>query len=84
VSEHWQKVVANTGPVEVGKVLETLLAEYAPAFDPEDQLKRLITKLAAHSGSRGDAILCLEFVRYLPGMIQLYSQLKAETVSDAK
>jgi hypothetical protein len=67
--------LAPANPAEAGQILRTLLATYEPSHDFEDRLKRLITLLAAHPGSRSDAILSAERVRHLPGMVQLYGQI---------
>jgi hypothetical protein len=67
--------LADTSPVAVAHVLRVLLSAYQPSYDFEDRLKKLIVQLAAHSETRSDAILSLERVRHLPGMVQLYAQL---------
>lgn len=67
--------LAETRPGEVAQVLDVLLQTYRPTFDFEDRLKNLIVYLAAHPQSRSNAILSVERVRHLPGMVQLYSSL---------
>jgi hypothetical protein len=73
--------LADASPAETGQVLRVLLEAYRPDYDFEDRLKQLITRLAAHGASRADAILSLERVRHLPGMVQLYAQLSSVSVS---
>lgn len=72
--------LAKDSPAPVVQVLSTLLKTYHPVYDYEDRLKKLITTLAAHPASRSDAIRCLELVRHLPGMVQLYAQLTSAPV----
>lgn len=66
--------LANVSPVEVSVVLGQVLNAYTPDFDFEDRLKTLLTKLAER-GQRADAIAYAERLRYLPGMLQFYTQL---------
>lgn len=72
--------LVTSSPRATGQVLRAVLEGYQPTFDFEDRLKLLITDLASHAESRADAILCLERIRYLPGMVQLYSQLSSPRV----
>jgi hypothetical protein len=67
--------LADTSPGAAAHVLRVLLEAYQPSYDFEDRLKMLIVQLAAHAESRSDAILGVERVRHLPGMVQLYAQL---------
>jgi hypothetical protein len=67
--------LADTSPSAAAHVLRVLLEAYQPSYDFEDRLKMLIVQLAAHAESRSDAILGVERVRHLPGMVQLYVQL---------
>jgi hypothetical protein len=67
--------LANTSPGAAAHVLRVLLDAYQPSYDFEDRLKKLIVQLATHAESRSDAILSLERVRHLPGMVELYAQL---------
>jgi hypothetical protein len=67
--------LADTSPSAAAHVLRVLLETYQPSYDFEDRLKKLIVQLATHAESRSDAILSLERVRHLPGMVQLYAQL---------
>jgi hypothetical protein len=67
--------LADTSPSAAAHVLRVLLEAYQPSYDFKDRLKMLIVQLAAHTGSRSDAILVVERVRHLPGMVQLYVQL---------
>jgi hypothetical protein len=67
--------LADTSPGAAAHVLRVLLKAYQPSYDFEDRLKMLIVQLAAHAESRSDAILGVERVRHLPGMVQLYVQL---------
>jgi hypothetical protein len=66
---------ADTNPGATARVLLVLLKAYQPSFDFEDRLKKLIAQLANYAESRPDAILGVERVRHLPGMVELYSQL---------
>ena len=70
--------LSDTSPVEVGQVLFAVLTNHHPSYDGDDKLKKLLTKLAANPRTRATAILCLDRVRDLPGMIQLYAQLGAD------
>ena len=74
--------LVDASPVQVGQVLLTVLASYRPALNSDDKLRTLISKLAALPATRGDAIRCLDQVRYLPGMVQLYAQLTAKPATD--
>jgi hypothetical protein len=67
--------LAGDNAAKAGQVLRVLLEAYQPDYDFEDRLKRLIVELAGHSESRADAIRCVERVRHLPGMVQIYAQL---------
>jgi hypothetical protein len=67
--------LADASPAETGQVLRVLLDAYQPSCDFEDRLKKLIIRLAADAEARSDAILSIERVRHLPGMVQLYGQL---------
>ena len=67
--------LVDTSPGATARVLHVLLEAYQPSYDFEDRLKGLIEKLANYSESRSIAILSVERVRHLPGMVQLYSQL---------
>lgn len=67
--------LADTSPSETARVLRSLLQAYQPSYDFEDRLKKLIVQLATRAESRSDAILSVERVRHLPGMVQLYGQL---------
>jgi hypothetical protein len=67
--------LANTSPGAPAHVLRVLLEAYQPIYDVEDRLKKLIEQLATHAESRSDAILGVERVRHLPGMVHLYGQL---------
>ncbi len=67
--------LADTNPGETARVLRVLLEAYQPSYDFEDQLRKLIAQLATHAESRSDAILSIDRVRHLPGMVQLYAQL---------
>ena len=69
--------LAEDNPAAVGQVLNRLLETYPPVFDFKDKLKNLVTNLAAHAESRADAIICVERIRHLPGMVQLYAQLSS-------
>jgi hypothetical protein len=69
--------LAGASPGETGQVLRVLLEGYQEVYDFEDRLKQLITQLADHAESRANAILCVERVLRLPGMIQLYAQLSS-------
>jgi hypothetical protein len=71
--------LAVASPEEAGQVLRALLEAYRPDFDFEDRLKKLIVQLATHAASRSDAILGVERVRHLPGMVQLYDQLTSSS-----
>ena len=74
--------LADASPEEAGQVLRALLEAYRPDYDFEDRLKKLIVQLATHAGSRSDAILAVERVRHLPGMVQLYDQLTSTSSVD--
>jgi hypothetical protein len=67
--------LGDTSPSAAAQVLRVLLEAYQPSYDFEDRLKMLIIRLAAHAESRRDAILGVERLRHLPGMVQLYVQL---------
>jgi hypothetical protein len=67
--------LAVPSPREVGRVLRALLDSYRPDYDFESRLSNLLTQLATNVESRSDAIFCLERIRHLPGMVQLYAQL---------
>ncbi len=67
--------LAVPSPKEVGQVLRALLDVYRPDYDFENRLSNLLMQLAANGETRPDAIFCLERVRHLPGMVQLYAQL---------
>ena len=73
--------LAAGNPQETGRVLHTLLEVYHPTYDYNDRLKQLIILLADNPASRADAIYCLEQVRHLPGMVQMYSQLSLPRVT---
>ena len=67
--------LAPSHPDNAGKVLTALLQAHRPDFDFEDKLGKLIVELSQHDESRDAAILAVERVRYLPGMVQLYRKL---------
>lgn len=67
--------LADISPVEVAQVLFAVLTNHHPSYDGGDTLKKLLIKLAANAETRSTSILCLDRVRDLPGMIQLYAQL---------
>jgi hypothetical protein len=67
--------LADTSPGAAADVLRGLLQTYQPSYDFEDRLKKLIVQLATHAESRSDAILSVERVRHLPGMVQLHVRL---------
>jgi hypothetical protein len=67
--------LADTSPGAAARVLRVLLEAYQPSYDFEDRLKKLIVQLATHAESRSDAILGVERLRHLPGMVQQYVQL---------
>jgi hypothetical protein len=67
--------LADASPGAAAQVLRVLLEVYQPSYDFEDRLKTLIVQLAAHAESRSNAILGVERLRHLPGMVQLYVQL---------
>jgi hypothetical protein len=73
--------LATPSPANTGLITRAVLEAYQPAFDFEDRLKRLITELAAYPESRADAILSVDRVRHLPGMVQLYGQLTSTPAS---
>jgi hypothetical protein len=66
-------------PRAIASVLSTLLQSYQPVFDFEDRLKKLVTKLAARPETRADTLQCVNRLRFLPGMVQLYSQIAEPT-----
>ena len=68
--------LADAYPAEVSLVLKAFLNSYVPDYDFEDRLKTILTKLAQHD-RRDDAIALADQLRRLPGMIQLYSELKS-------
>ena len=61
--------------LQVAEVLVALLESYQPSFDFEDRLKNLVTELAAWPETRPHALRSAERLRYIPGMIQLYTQI---------
>ena len=67
--------LADTNPAATARILRVLLQRYEPTYDFEDRLKKLLEQLATHTESRPDAILCMERVRRLPGMVELYARL---------
>jgi len=67
--------LADTSPDAAAQVLRVLLEAYQPSYDFEDRLKKLIEQLATHAESHSDAILIVEQVRHLPGIVQLYAHL---------
>jgi hypothetical protein len=67
--------LANANPRATAQILGVLLQAYQPNYDFKDRLKKLIEYIASHAESRSDALLCLERVRHLPGMVQLYARL---------
>ena len=69
--------LADTSPGAAAQVLPVLLGAYKPSYDFKDQLKKLIVQLAARAELHSDAILSVERVRHLPGMVQLYIELIA-------
>jgi hypothetical protein len=69
--------LADASPADTGQVLRVLLDAYQPNYDFEGRLKKLIIRLAGDAGAGSDAILSVERVRHLPGMIQLYGQLSS-------
>lgn len=69
--------LADASPAETGQVLRVLLDVYQPSYDFKDRLKTLIIKLAGHAESHSNAILSVERLRHLPGMVQLYAQLSS-------
>jgi hypothetical protein len=67
--------LADVSPRATAQVLRTLLDAYRPDYDYQDRLNNLIVQLANHTESRSDAILAVERLRHLPGMVQLYVRL---------
>ena len=68
--------LADVYPAAVSLVLKAYLNSYVPDYDFEDRLKKILTKLAQHD-RRDDAIALADQLSRLPGMIQLYSELKS-------
>ena len=66
-------------PAKVSSVLGKVLDAYAPDYDYEDRLKKLLTKLA-ESGRRKDVLLYADRIRQLPGIDQLYKQLAERVI----
>ena len=67
--------LADGNLAAVGKILATLLEAVHPVYDLDDKLRAIVTKLAMNPETRLYALQCLERVRYLPGMLQLYKEL---------
>lgn len=67
--------LVDSSPAQVAEVLVELLKTYQPAFDFEDRLKKLVTKLGAQPETREHALKAADKLRYIPGMIQLYAQI---------
>lgn len=67
--------LVDVSPAQVADVLVALLETYEPAFDFEDMLKKLVTKLGAQPETREHALRAADRLRYIPGMIQLYAQI---------
>jgi len=65
----------DISPTAIASVLFAILQTYQPAFDFEERLKKLVTKLAARPETRRDALRCVDRLRFIPGMVQLYAQL---------
>ena len=64
-------------PTKISSVLGKVLSAYDPDYDYDDQLKKLLIKLA-QSGRRADALFYTDRIRRLPGMDQLFKQLTEE------
>ena len=73
--------LADTSPGATARVLRVLLEAYQPSYDFKDRLKKLIAQLATQTESRSDAILSIDRVQRLPGMVQLYAQLTSTAPS---
>jgi hypothetical protein len=66
--------LADISPENVSAALGKVLENFIPAFDYQDRLKSLLTKLAAN-GRREDAIAYADRLRSLRGMQQLFNEL---------
>jgi hypothetical protein len=66
----------DSNPRATAEVLECMLNANVPDYDMDNKLKTLIEKLAA-AGLRMEAIRCVDKLRKLPGMVELYKQLVA-------
>lgn len=64
-------------PTGVAQALTAMLDGYNPSFDFEDRVKKIVLALAENKETRSDALSCLNRMRNLPGMLQLYNSLVA-------
>jgi hypothetical protein len=67
----------DISPTAIASVLFAILQTYQPAFDFEERLKKLVEAghKAARPETRRDALRCVDRLRFIPGMVQLYAQL---------
>ena len=69
--------LVESSPAQVSEVLGKVLEKYAPNYDYEDKLKKLLIQLSKR-GQLQKAILFTNQLRHLPGMVALYNQLSQE------
>jgi hypothetical protein len=71
--------LAGTNSAATVELLEHMLDAHAPNYDMDDKLKKLLGKLA-RMGHRVAVLRCIEKLRKtLPGMLEFYKQIVAET-----
>jgi hypothetical protein len=71
--------LADTNPAATMELLERMFEANTPNYDMDDKLKELLHKLAG-MGYRAAVLRCIEKLREtLPGMIEFYKQIVAET-----
>jgi hypothetical protein len=74
--------LADTNPAATVELLECMFDANTPNYDLDDKLKGLLHKLAG-MGHRATILRCIEKLRKtLPGMIEFYKQIVAETPKD--
>jgi hypothetical protein len=67
--------LADSNAAEVGVVLKAVLDVHIPSNDYEDRLKSILGKLV-ECGKQEEAIVLVDRLRQIPGMIQLFKDLQ--------
>lgn len=68
--------LADGYPAEISEVLHAVLDSHKPVYDYQDRLQSLLIKFNAN-GLHGKALGFAERLRYLPGIQELFDQLRA-------